>query len=88
MFPSCFAVQKLGEELKRRLSIVVVTGCSLSFVVVTVYSVFLIKSMKEYSTPLLLIFATLVSAVGFYKTTTPYEDGDVKKLFSKENPRD
>ena len=30
-----------------------------------------IKSPKEYSTPLLLIFATLVSEVGFYKTNTP-----------------
>ena len=48
-----------------------------------------IKSPKEYSTtPLHSIFATLVSEVGFYKTNTPYEDGDVKKLFSEENPRD
>ena len=49
---------------------------------------FSIKSLKEYSTPLLLIFVTLVSEAGFYKMNTPYEDGDVKKLFSEENPRD
>ena len=47
-----------------------------------------IKSLKEYSTPLLLIFATLVSEVGFYKTNTPYEVGDVKKLLREENQRD
>jgi hypothetical protein len=70
-------VRKLGEELKD-----VGLCCGYGRLEDS------IKSIKEYSTSLLLIFATLVSEVGFYKTNTPYEDGDVKKLFSEENPRD
>ena len=87
VFSSCFAVRKLGEELK---DVGLCCGYGVTVELCGGYGRLdhSIKSLKEYSTPLLLIFATLVSEEGFYKTNTPYEDGDVKKLFSKENPRD